>query len=136
MKVVRRVLSIASQEHNQMLNITQEVTKLIPTDFTGICNLFSLHTTAALTINENTDLNVTHDLQNDLSRLTPWNNPAYRHEEGNSAAHWRSSCFGNSLTIQIEKGVWLHGSWQGIYFCEFDGPRPRQISLMFIGESN
>lgn len=134
MVIIRKTLSVASSAHTQFVDITSLFCEQIPPNFTGLCNLFSLHTTAALMINENADPDVLHDLARDGERITPWHNAYYQHAEGNSAAHWKTACFGSSLTVQIENGKWIRGTWQGIYMCEFDGARHRTISLMFMGE--
>ena len=117
-----------------MIDITQKVEELIPTDFdSGICNLFCMHTTAGLTINENGDPAVVEDIVKFIGKLIPWNNTEYRHMEGNTAAHLKSTFFGPSLTVQVENGKLVLGTWQSIYFCEFDGPRNnRKIKLKFI----
>ena len=94
----------------------------------GICQVFVPHTTAAVTINENADPDVVTDFMSAIKHITP--KLAYLHVEGNSPAHVMSSLIGCSITIPVEKGHLVLGTWQGIYFCEFDGPRPR---LAWIG---
>ena len=99
----------------------------------GTCTLFVPHTTAGLTINENTDPNVVRDMQQVLDELVPWHND-YRHAEGNSAAHVKASLMGFSQQVLIENGRLCLGTWQGIYLCEFDGPRIREIWIhLFAG---
>jgi secondary thiamine-phosphate synthase enzyme len=93
----------------------------------GICYVFSPHTTAGLTINENADPDVRRDMIHALNRLVPLHDPAYRHAEGNSAAHVKASMMGFSLTLPVLDGRLVLGTWQGIYLCEFDGPRRRQV---------
>jgi len=93
----------------------------------GICHVFVPHTTAAVTINENADPDVVKDIIGTLDKIVPHSNTDYRHSEGNSAAHIKSSMLGSSVTLIIEKGRLKLGTWQGIYFCEFDGPRRRKI---------
>ena len=90
----------------------------------GVCTVYCPHTTAAITINENADPDVVHDLLIGLNKAFP-DRPEFRHMEGNSAAHLKSSCVGTSETIIVHEGRLLLGTWQGIYFCEFDGPRTR-----------
>ncbi|MDD3853413.1 MAG: secondary thiamine-phosphate synthase enzyme YjbQ, partial [Syntrophomonadaceae bacterium] len=85
------------------------------------------HTTAAITINENADPDVVHDMLMRLAEMYPWNNAGDRHGEGNSAAHLKSSTIGSSELIPVLNGRLLLGTWQGIYFCEFDGPRQRNF---------
>ncbi len=92
----------------------------------GIAIVYCPHTTAAVTINENADPDVKRDLVVGLDAAFP-NLPAFRHREGNSAGHLMSSCVGVSLTVIVHEGKLLLGTWQGIYFCEFDGPRDRRF---------
>ena len=94
----------------------------------GACHVFCHHTTGAITINENTDPDVLHDLEIGLNKAFP-DLPEYRHIEGNSAAHIKSSCIGTSETVIVKGGKLLLGTWQGIYFCEFDGPRRRHFAV-------
>lgn len=99
----------------------------------GVCFLFCPHTTAGLTINENADPQVKRDIVNTLNKLVP-ENAGYAHSEGNSDGHIKSSLFGSSLTIFIEDGQLALGSWQGIYFCEGDGPRSREVRIKIISD--
>ena len=92
----------------------------------GLCVVFCPHTTAAITINENADPDVVHDLLLGLDAAFP-DRREFRHGEGNSAAHLKAGCLGASETVVIRKGSLLLGTWQGIYFCEFDGPRSRRF---------
>ena len=116
----------------EMVAITRQVQAAMPPTFTGACLLFCMHTTAGLTINENADPDVVHDMLAELDRLVPCHNPAFRHAEGNSAAHVKSSLMGSNLTVPVENGQLLLGTWQGIYFCEFDGPRNRHVSIRLL----
>ncbi len=125
-------LSLRSTAHAQMLPITDELAAAIPAGFTGAVLAFCRHTTAGLTINENADPDVVHDLLHELERLVPWRNPAFRHGEGNSAAHLKASLVGSSLLIPIQAGRLVLGTWQGVYFCEFDGPRSRRLVLQLL----
>lgn len=97
----------------------------------GICQIFVPHTTAGLTINENADPDVRADLLLALNRMVP--DLSYRHGEGNSPAHVKSSLMGCSLTVPIAGGELLLGTWQGIYLCEFDGPRRREVIVQAVG---
>ena len=97
----------------------------------GLCQVFVPHTTAGVTINENADPDVVTDMLAALKQMVP--DLAYRHGEGNSPAHVKSSLVGCSLTIPIADGRLCLGTWQGIYFCEFDGPRTRQVWVQLVG---
>ena len=98
----------------------------------GIAVLQSLHTTGGLTINENADPDVVHDLRAKLERLIPREEAFYRHAEGNSDSHLKTSLFGPSLTVIISEGKLVLGRWQGIYFCDWDGPRERQVAVRIV----
>jgi secondary thiamine-phosphate synthase enzyme len=98
----------------------------------GIVVAQSLHTTAALTINENADPDVQHDVLAKLERLVPQEEPFYRHAEGNSDSHLKTSFFGPSLTVIVSGGKLVLGTWQGVYFCEFDGPRERKVAVQVV----
>ena len=99
----------------------------------GICVVYCPHTTAAITINENADPDVVHDLKLALADIFP-DRPDFLHAEGNSAAHLKSSCVGASETIPISSGRLVLGVWQGVYFCEFDGPRQRTFCVQVLGK--
>ncbi len=99
----------------------------------GLCVIFTPHTTAAVTINENADPSVPRDILMELNKIVPFDD-RYQHSEGNSAAHIKSSLVGCSQTLLIESGRLLLGAWQGIFFCEFDGPRNRQVHVKVISE--
>ena len=92
----------------------------------GVITVFVPHTTAGVTINENADPDVTSDMETVLDDLIPWSN-GYRHMEGNTAAHVKASMMGSSAQVIVENGTLCLGTWQSLYFCEFDGPRTRQI---------
>ena len=94
--------------------------------------VYTPHTTAAITINENADPDVQHDLEYKLKDMIPKDEAPYRHAEGNSDSHMKSSLFSPSLTIIYEEGKLILGIWQGIYFCEFDGPRTRNYYVKII----
>ena len=114
--------------------ITSIVQKLVATENIeeGICVVFSPHTTAGITINENADSDVVHDMLLGLSSIVT-EDARFRHAEGNSTAHLKASLVGSSVTIPIANGRLLLGTWQGIWFCEFDGPRKRTILCTIIG---
>ena len=98
----------------------------------GLCYVFVPHTTAGVTINENADPNVRRDMIHALDRAVPRQDPAYRHAEGNSAAHVKASLMGFSAVVPVVGGRLELGTWQGIYLCEFDGPRRRQVLLTVV----
>jgi len=93
----------------------------------------SLHTTAALTVNENADPDVPHDLLAKLQEMVPQRETFYLHAEGNSDSHLKTSFFGPSLTVLVHEGRLVLGTWQGIFLCEFDGPRERQVAVQLLG---
>ena len=97
----------------------------------GLCLVYCPHTTAGLTINENADPDVVRDLLLGLAEAFP-DRPGFRHAEGNSAAHLKASCLGASVTLIVENGTPVLGTWQGVYFCEFDGPRERRFQVKII----
>ena len=97
----------------------------------GICIIFIPHTTAAVTINENADPSVVQDILMELNKIVPFNDQ-YRHMEGNSPAHIKASLLGCSQTVFVESGKLVLGTWQGIFFCEFDGPRDRKVHVKVI----
>ena len=126
-------LEISSSKQTEMLDITGEVrraTRQAGID-SGLAVLFVPHTTAAVTINENADPDVVRDLLMELNKIVPFDDH-YRHAEGNSAAHLKSSLMGVSETLLIERGEPVLGTWQGIYFCEFDGPRRRRLHIRLV----
>ncbi|NOQ51176.1 MAG: YjbQ family protein [Desulfuromonadaceae bacterium] len=126
-------LSVATELRIQLLEITREINQIVSSSGIkeGLAILFVPHTTAAVTINENADPDVATDMVAGLNRLVPQENN-YRHLEGNSAAHIKSSLIGTSEQLIIRNGKLLLGTWQGIYFCEFDGPRTRKLQIKLI----
>ncbi len=99
----------------------------------GVCILFIPHTTAGVTINENADPSVTKDILMELGKIVPFED-RYQHTEGNSAAHIKASLMGCSQTVLVESGKLVLGTWQGIFFCEFDGPRSRKVHVKVISD--
>ncbi|HAM39172.1 MAG TPA: hypothetical protein DCP53_07260 [Elusimicrobia bacterium] len=118
----------------EFVNITDILQKLISKQkiSDGTCIVFVPHTTAAITINENADPDVVKDILMMLDRKIPLRDSNYEHSEGNSSAHIKASVIGSSVIIIIENGKLKLGTWQGIYFCEFDGPRTREFWLKLI----
>ena len=128
-------LSVNTTKHTQMVNITDPVRRAVAESGVrdGICTVFVPHTTAAVTINENADPDVVRDLTAELGKLVPWED-GYHHMEGNSAAHLKASMIGFSQQIIVEEGKLVLGTWQGIWFCEYDGPRSRSVYVKVMGE--
>jgi secondary thiamine-phosphate synthase enzyme len=125
-------IPIKTRDRSEMIDVTatvqEELTKSGLQD--GVCIVYVPHTTAGVTINEAADPSVAYDIQKALDNLVPWEG-AYRHREGNSAAHIKSSLIGNSVTVFVESGRLNLGTWQGVFFCEFDGPRSRKLHMKF-----
>ena len=119
-----------------MIDITAQVAAVVRNSGVtiGECTVFCNHTTGAITINENADPDVVHDILMTLEELFPQNRKGYRHMEGNSDSHVKSSLVGVSEQILIDQGRMILGTWQGIYFCEFDGPRSRTVTVQILGE--
>ena len=123
-----KTLSVNTRGRTQFVDITAQVAEVVKdAGFEdGMANVFIPHTTAGVTINENADPDVTADMDMVLDRMVPWSG-GYKHYEGNTAAHVKASMMGSSVTVQVEQGSLLLGTWQAIYFCEFDGPRSRKV---------
>jgi len=123
-------LKLETESQMEMIDVTAGVRRMVKeTGVTsGVCHLFVPHTTAAITINENTDPNVRKDMLNELLKTVPLHDE-YLHAEGNAAAHILSSLLGPSESVFVENGKLVLGTWQAIYFCEFDGPRARTVLL-------
>jgi len=124
-------INIKTQQRTIFSDITPHITELVKRSLVkeGVCTVFVPHTTAGITINENADPSVRHDIIQTLEEAIPEDSPHYTHAEGNSAAHIKASLIGSSVTIIIKDGSLLLGTWQGIYFCEFDGPRNRRFTV-------
>lgn len=127
-------LTVESRHAVELIDVTREVRRAIRASGIdhGLAVVFTPHTTAAVTINENADPDVVSDLIMELNKIVPLQDN-YRHAEGNSAAHLKSSLIGASETLIVVKGEPLLGTWQGIYFCEFDGPRRRTLQVQVVG---
>jgi secondary thiamine-phosphate synthase enzyme len=126
-------LTVKSREKTEFIDITNKVQQHVTLNDiqNGFCMLFVPHTTAAITINESADPAVQSDILNVLNKIIPWQ-ADYRHLEGNSPAHIKSTLVGASELIAIEDGSLVLGTWQGIFFCEFDGPRTRSVNIYFL----
>ncbi len=126
-------MHLKTKNRSEFLDITQNINKMIPKDLdVGICIVYIPHTTAGVTINEGADPSVQQDILNQLNQLVPWDQSFFRHLEGNSAAHIKASFVGSSVTILVENSHLQLGTWQKIFFTEFDGPRRRKVFLTFI----
>ena len=121
-------IDIRTSRHTEMQDITRQVQAAVTESGVrdGVCMVFVPHTTGAVTINENADPDVVRDFTMEINKIVPWED-GYHHMEGNSAAHLKSSMIGFSEQIIIEDGRLVLGTWQGIYFCEYDGPRSRKV---------
>lgn len=128
-------LSVSTREHTEFVDVTERVRREVKAAGVreGVVTLFVPHTTAGITIQENADPDVVHDLKLALERAVPWKSPDYRHAEGNTAAHVKAAMVGSSLQVFIRDGDLAFGTWQGIYFCEFDGPRSRKLWMKISG---
>ena len=128
-------LTIKTHAQAEMIDITGQVQQLLDDQKfkDGICMIYVPHTTAAVTINESADPSVREDIMMVLNQMVPWKAP-YRHLEGNSPAHVKTSLIGASEVVQVKDGRLLLGTWQGIFFCEFDGPRTRRINVAHLGQ--
>lgn len=127
------VISVQTREQTQLLDITARIQAEVDAAevTSGLCMVYVPHTTAAVTINERADPSVATDILMVLNEMVPWKAP-YRHLEGNSPAHVKTSLVGASEMIAIEDGRLVLGTWQGIFFCEFDGPRTRKVHVKFL----
>ena len=120
---------VKTHSHSEMIDITAAVGRAVEKSGVadGMVTVYVPHTTAGVTINENADPDVVHDVLAALDVAVPWRQDFYRHGEGNSAAHVKSAMVGCSATVPISGGRMMLGTWQAVYFCEFDGPRTRQV---------
>ncbi len=129
-------ICVKTNARTQMVDITAQVRQVVEESKiqNGLVHVCSMHTTGAITINENADPAVEIDILNTINRLIPWDDH-FKHMEGNSAAHIKVSLFGPSELIPLEKGSLVLGTWQGIFFCEFDGPRTRRVNVKIMADS-
>lgn len=128
-----RYVNVKSKQRTEFIDITGLVEEALREEGikSGVCYVFVSHTTAAVTINEGADPSVQRDIQSTLTRLVP-HEMNYLHMEGNSDAHVKSTLVGVSLYVLVDEGRLVLGTWQSVYFCEFDGPRHRRVALKFI----
>ncbi len=127
---------VPTRERDQMVEITGRILQAVRDSGVqeGRVMVYVPHTTAGITINENADPDVVHDMLKQLDKMVPWSQPFYRHAEGNSASHVKASMMGSSVSVLISDGRLVLGTWQGVWFCEFDGPRTRQVHVAVFGE--
>ena len=123
-----REFTLQTNSHTEFVNIDSRIQEIIDAQGVaeGICHVFIPHTTAAVTVNENADPDVRSDMEIILDRVVPWTG-GYAHAEGNSASHVKASMMGFAETLFIRNGRLALGTWQSVYFCEFDGPRRRKV---------
>ncbi len=128
---------LRTRQRNEFVEITDRVQAIVQEKGlkNGCCVVYCPHTTAAITINENADPDVVHDMLLWLERAIPQHQTGFRHGEGNSDSHIKASLVGASITILIEDGELVLGRWQGIWFCEFDGPRTRTVHVQTMAAS-
>ncbi|MEJ2563623.1 MAG: secondary thiamine-phosphate synthase enzyme YjbQ [Anaerolineales bacterium] len=124
-------IQVRTRSRDELLEITAEVRACVRDSgiSDGVVEVYVPHTTAGVTINENADPTTEADILADLDRLIPWRQSYYRHMEGNSAAHFKASLMGASVRVLLQGGRLVLGTWQGIFFCEFDGPRTRKVHV-------
>ncbi len=127
-------IRVKSGSRIELIDISSEVRKIVSAFGikNGVCRLYVPHTTAAVTINEAADPSVASDIERTLAKLVPEGDRSYRHTEGNSDAHIKSSMIGITEEVFVEDGNLVLGTWQGIFFCEFDGPRTRRVLITMI----
>jgi len=129
-----KTFDVKTDNHDQMIDVTSKVEQWIKEEgiTDGVVIVSSKHTTAGLTVNENADPDVKTDMLRRFREVYPWDMAEDRHAEGNTAAHMKTSTVGHSQTLIIEDGNLVLGTWQGLYFCEFDGPRSRQFTAKIL----
>jgi secondary thiamine-phosphate synthase enzyme len=136
MKIIQQQFGVSTKSRSQMIDITDRVQSVVSE--TGISDgdviVYCPHTTAAITINENADPDVQHDILLTLAEILPQRRSGYMHSEGNSDAHCKSSLVGCSTQVIIHNGELQLGTWQAVFFCEFDGPRSRNVIVQVRGQ--
>jgi len=136
MNILQKDFSVSTNKRNEMVDITSRVQSVVKDSGIkdGEVTVYCPHTTAGITINENADPSVPHDILLTLSELVPHHRAGYRHSEGNSDSHCKSSLVGCSEHVLVQKGSLDLGTWQAIFFCEFDGPRSRRVMVQVRGQ--
>jgi secondary thiamine-phosphate synthase enzyme len=127
------ILSVKTSSKTELIDITSKINKLVKASGVseGLCMLYVPHTTAGITINESADPSVKSDILMVLNQVIPWD-ANYKHLEGNSPAHVKSTLVGASELVAIENSALVLGTWQGLFFCEFDGPRTRKVHVRIL----
>ncbi|SDJ17777.1 secondary thiamine-phosphate synthase enzyme YjbQ [Salimicrobium halophilum] len=127
-------IKVSTSSHSEMVDITSQITECIGKRELkdGIVVVQSMHTTAGITVNENADPDVKTDMLRRFDEVYPWEHRKDLHAEGNTASHMKTSTVGHSQTLIVEDGSLVLGTWQGVYFCEFDGPRTRKVVVKMI----
>ncbi len=130
-----RYINVKSRTRTEFIDITEKIQEVLKETgiMSGICHLYVPHTTAGVTINEGADPSVQRDIQALLTKLVPFEGD-YHHREGNSSAHIKATLTGISQTVFIDEGRLVLGTWQAIFFCEYDGPRHRRVALKFVAD--
>ncbi len=128
-----KTITVKTKNQTELIDITRDIQSVLSAEkfSDGICMLYVPHTTAGITINESADPNVRRDILMVLNHMVPWD-ADYRHMEGNSPAHVKASLMGASELVHVENGRLVLGTWQGIFYCEFDGPRTRKLHIKMI----
>ena len=129
------ILTVKTHERTELVDVTSEINQLVQKSQIdqGLCMVYVPHTTAGVTINESADPSVKSDILMVLNEIIPWE-ANYRHMEGNSAAHIKTTLVGSSELIVVENNQLALGTWQGVFFCEFDGPRSRKLHVRIMDE--
>ena len=130
-----QTFTVKTGRHSEMIDITRDISSIVSRSGVrdGVCTVFIPHTTAGVTINENADPAVQRDMLMEINKIVPQHD-GYAHMEGNSAAHIKASLFGSSATIIVAGGRLCLGTWQSVFFCEFDGPRARAVWVQVTGK--
>lgn len=132
-----KTFQLRTETHSEMVEITAQIQKWLRDEniTDGIVVISSMHTTAGITVNENADPDVKTDFLRRLAEVYPWDHHKDLHMEGNTAAHMKTSTVGHAQTLIVSEGRLVLGTWQGVYFCEFDGPRTRKYTVKVIQNS-
>ena len=136
MSIITASFDVRTPTRDAMIDITPQVSDAVRESGVreGVATVYVPHTTAGVTINENADPDVIHDVLAALDAAVPWRREFYRHGEGNSAGHVKSSLVGCSAQVPVAGGRLTFGTWQSVFFCEFDGPRTRHVRVTVMGE--